>query len=437
MVAGELIALGELNLASRVYYDRTVEYFASGKVSQSNAPHLVAAKQSRARRKLSSNGCTMLCALSPEDWDILLTYASYFEINALDGNLAVLPQTTGLVFPGMLSLLENFQAQGAWFESLSGDARQRVISAVDRVLDPEARQELLASYGPAYLETAQRPPTGTALPAALEKAYTLFENGLKKGVAPAIFDIYRLIEGSGRLKNLDNVRELYMPCNRCCRRSRRRRSAMNGPRLRTAYLSPLCMWNASTPRMSAVSGFWSKDSLGHPRPECILPNPLVSSNGYVEIIIPLKSDTLTSLLSVLRSHHRQSYLHCLRPFLLNKTYNMQRTTNTIIDDFDIASSEQGGAFINITGIEGVDTPINPTPVSTTLLPSELDSLVINGGDFLGSHFSCNNIVINGGTFEDSTLVGDGCSVNGAQFITVNGPKIVYSYFGGKKYFTHL
>ncbi|KAF9475906.1 hypothetical protein BDN70DRAFT_813231 [Pholiota conissans] len=309
MVATELVALGELDFASRVYYDGTVEYFTSGRVSQSDAPRLVAeavagntqafiervyhavytgtgtlsfvsalllarlAFQLELKHDLlfapvllnayglaKNDGSLGQLVLSPEDWDVLFTYASYFEINALDGNPAALPQIAGFAFAGVLSLLEDFQGQGAGFESLSGDARQRVVGAVDRVLGPEARQELFASYGSAYLETAQHydelryralenavvqaadmlnpveaqlapleepqplqtdaylsqaifkalgPPTGTALPAALEKAYTLFENGAKKGMAPAIFDICRLIEGSGRLKDLDKVRELY------------------------------------------------------------------------------------------------------------------------------------------------------------------------------------------------------------------------------------
>ena len=66
------------------------------------------------------------------------------------------------------------------------------------------------------------------------------------------------------------------------------------------------------------------------------------------------------------------------------------------------------------------------PISSAIVNSHLISLAFAYVEI--------DIVINGGTFEDSTLSGDKFFVDGAQFITVNGPKIVYSYFSGKKNF---
>ncbi|KAF8960261.1 hypothetical protein BDZ97DRAFT_2038640 [Flammula alnicola] len=216
---------------------------------------------------LDSYGRTKYLNLIPyedlilEDWNILFTYAVHFETNALDGNPEGLPELPGFVYGGLISLLEDLAGHGLAFDVLDEDIRQRVIGVIDRQFGEQARVDVLARFGPSYLEAAQQydqlrysalenaltqPPDAFLQPVEsqvlaneyqtplkqdaylgksintllgplmasipvepLNKAYRMFEEGLQKGIVPNLGVIGRLIQSEGRVRDTDKVRELY------------------------------------------------------------------------------------------------------------------------------------------------------------------------------------------------------------------------------------
>ncbi|KAF8189730.1 hypothetical protein BJ912DRAFT_362094 [Pholiota molesta] len=310
IMCSHLVTYGALDRAARVFHDATVQIYTDGNISLSVNPILMAQVMGRKVQNFiqrvyrvvyqgagalsflpalllarlahqlelqydlmfapvllhayglaKADGTLEFTTFTAEEWEVLLMHAAHFELNALDGNPAQLPHIRHFAFSGdVLSLLEEFRSRDAAFETLSEDVRQRIVSVVDKKMGVEGRQELFASYGPAYAATSEHydqlryralenavvksadllePVEAQLLPLdeqlqiksdtylsraithvlgsvavvvqerQLNKAYKMFENGLQRGVAPAPYVLCRLIEGWGRFGALDRVRELY------------------------------------------------------------------------------------------------------------------------------------------------------------------------------------------------------------------------------------
>ena len=195
-----------------------------------------------------------------QDWAALLTYAVHFETNAMQGNLEDLHVIPNFAFTGVVSLLEDIAGQGMAFDRFDASLRNRVLEVLDGQYGPEKRVEILTNLGPSYLQasaeydqlkyaaleealTPAEPPTvpDTSSHVSIGKVphikldpyftkqieeilrlqpdrvalsgpdlgYELFQDGLRRGVAPHIHTVGRMIQSYGRSGHLHIVRELY------------------------------------------------------------------------------------------------------------------------------------------------------------------------------------------------------------------------------------
>ena len=195
-----------------------------------------------------------------QDWSALLTYAVHFEANAMQGNPENLHVIPNFAFSGVVSLLEDIAGQGMAFDRIDVGLRNRVLEVLDGQYGPEKRVEILTNLGPSYLQASTEydqlkyaaleealspaePPTvpDTSSHVSIGKiphirldsyfsrqieeimrvqpdrvvlsgpdsGYELFQDGLRRGVAPHIHAVARMIQGYGRSGHLHIVRELY------------------------------------------------------------------------------------------------------------------------------------------------------------------------------------------------------------------------------------
>ncbi|KIM42753.1 hypothetical protein M413DRAFT_18499 [Hebeloma cylindrosporum] len=195
-----------------------------------------------------------------QDWGALLAYAVQLEVNTIQGNLENIAAIPNFAFNGLVSLLEDIAAQGMAFDLFDVGVRNRVLELLDGQYGAEKRVEILTNLGPSYLQAsneynqlkyaaleealspAEPPsvPDTTShvsmenLPALTvdpyfskqieetlrfhpervvldgrDSAYALFQEGVRRGVAPHIHTVARMIQGYGRSGHLDIVRELY------------------------------------------------------------------------------------------------------------------------------------------------------------------------------------------------------------------------------------
>lgn len=205
------------------------------------------------------NGDDVVWNISMDDWRLLFSYALPYEINADNGNPIGLVEIPGFAYPGIFALIDHFNKESGALDALGEGIQQELISVITARTTPETRQEVLARFGPQYVEAAEKydelrfaalennivqdasmlnpvesqvldtdvpalrydpyvtqditaalgPPTGMLLPEALAKAYQLFARGVQRNSVPSSAALCRLIEGEGRAKDLDKVRELY------------------------------------------------------------------------------------------------------------------------------------------------------------------------------------------------------------------------------------
>lgn len=205
------------------------------------------------------NGDDVVWNISMDDWRLLFSYALPFEINAANGNPNGLVDIPGFAYPGIFKLVDHFNAEKGTFDALGEGIQQELISVITARTTPETRQDVLVRLGPKYVEAAEKydelrfaalennivqdasilnpvesqvldtdvpalrynpyvtqdittalgPPTGMISPEALEKAYQLFARAVQQSAVPSSAALCRLIEGEGRAKDLDKVRELY------------------------------------------------------------------------------------------------------------------------------------------------------------------------------------------------------------------------------------
>lgn len=195
-----------------------------------------------------------------QDWAALLTYAVHHEANAMQGNPENLHVIPNFAFNGVVSLLEDIAGQGMAFDRFDAGLRKRVLDVLDGQYGPEKRVEILTNLGPSYLQASTEydqlkyaaleealspaePPMvpDTSSHVSKEKlphirvdpyfsrqmeeimrfqpdrvvlsgpnsGYELFQEGLRRGVAPHIHTVARMIQAYGRSGHLDIVRELY------------------------------------------------------------------------------------------------------------------------------------------------------------------------------------------------------------------------------------
>ncbi|PPQ86751.1 hypothetical protein CVT25_012396 [Psilocybe cyanescens] len=202
--------------------------------------------------------------LSHNDWDILLSYAAYFEANSMSGNPENLPEVPEFAFNGFVTLLDDMASQGVEFTAFRNDTQRKTLEVLGHLYsDKETRQQFLAKLGPSYalageqydqltysvlqsalnelpnpdvermegtpspaseseysnlridryhtqvVDEALFPNTGRKQEMDALKGYRALEEGLKRGVVPVPLTFSRLIEGLGRMRHVDKVRELY------------------------------------------------------------------------------------------------------------------------------------------------------------------------------------------------------------------------------------
>ncbi|TFK35045.1 hypothetical protein BDQ12DRAFT_737778 [Crucibulum laeve] len=194
--------------------------------------------------------------MSHKEWEHLLESATYVESMMMAGNPVKLPIIRNFAFEGIISLLRDISSREIAFESFGTDLRRRTIALLSSRCSREQLEAIGEELGPSYQAAIgesiqlQQAALEEALAAAaaaaskqtdmivdapveqklkvdlrqnsyveqpilktdrmdLAEAYRRFEKGLTLGKAPRPTVVGRLIQGFGRVGDLERVRHLY------------------------------------------------------------------------------------------------------------------------------------------------------------------------------------------------------------------------------------
>ncbi|KAF8164793.1 hypothetical protein B0H34DRAFT_212843 [Crassisporium funariophilum] len=196
--------------------------------------------------------------LTVDDWNMLLSYAVQIETSMNRGDSGV-QVPADFAFNGVVSLLQDIASQNMEFYIIDAELRKRTVELLQSQHGEMEVKDVLARVGPSYVQALtdlehlkysalqsalvqdsenEMQTDGMRLPVTeypsltinsqlsraiqdglrgpshsvdhrLSKAWGMFQKGLQRGHAPQAPTIAALIQGFGRLGDLEKVRELY------------------------------------------------------------------------------------------------------------------------------------------------------------------------------------------------------------------------------------